>query len=56
MVADCAPMAGTGPRSRVPSDMTTGGAAMETGPFGVSTVARRSAGCWAKAAMSLTKP
>ena len=46
---------GTGPRSRAAS-RSTGGAAMATGPFGVSTVCRRSAGWWENAATSLTNP
>ena len=44
------------PNARGPSLNSTGGAASDTGPFGVSTAARRSAGWREKAATSLTKP
>ena len=56
IAAECSPIAGTGPKARGPSPHSTGGAASETGPFGVATVVRRNAGWRENAATSLTKP
>ena len=44
IAAECSPIDGTGPNARTPSLVMTGGAAMSTTPFGVSTAARRNAG------------